>query len=71
MIMILVLLIPVEFSEFEPHDSCNKNFYPKNVHKTISKQLQQVFLSDIKKIGTWKGRLVLEGVIGVSRGGWC
>ena len=40
------------------------------MHKTISKQLQQVFLSDIKKIGTWKGRLVLEGVIGVTRGGW-
>ena len=23
-----------------------------------------------KKIGTWKGRLELTGVIGVSRGGW-
>ena len=73
-------MIPVEFSEFEPHDSCKKNFYRKNAHKTISKQLQQVFLSDIKKSGTWKGRLVLAGVIGVrmlageigvSRGDWC
>ena len=64
-------MIPVEFSEFEPHDSCKKNFYRKNAHKTISKQLQQVFLSDIKKSVTWKGRLVLAGVIGVSRGDRC
>ena len=50
-------MIPVEFSEFEPHDSCKKNFYRKNAHKTISKQLQQVFLSDKKKVvhgwGDW------------------
>ena len=71
MIMILVQMIPVEFSEFEPHDSCKKNFSRKNTHKTIPKQLQQGFLSDIKKIGTWKGRLVLAGVIGVSRGDRC
>ena len=57
-------MIPVEFSEFEPHDSCKKNFYRKNAHKTISKQLQQVFLSDIKK---W----YMEGEIGVSRGDRC
>ena len=55
----------VEYSEFEPHDSCNKNFYPKNVHKTISNQLQQVFLSDIKK--NW----YMEGEIGVRWGDWC
>ena len=57
-------MIPVEFSEFEPHDSCKKNFYRKNAHKTISKQLQQVFLSDIKK---W----YMEGEIGVIRGEGC
>ena len=57
-------LTDTEFSEFEPHDSCKKNFYRKNAHKTISKQLQQVFLSDIKK---W----YMEGEIGVSRGDWC
>ena len=29
-----------------------------------------MFDTQAREIGTWKGRLVLEGVIGVSRGGW-
>ena len=45
-----------------------------SIQKMCIRQFQsnynRFFLSDIKKIGTWKGRLVLEGVIGVSRGGW-
>ena len=59
-------MIPVEFSEFEPHDSCQKNFYRKSKYKAITTG----FSFRYKKSGTWKGRLVLAVEVGVSRGGW-
>ena len=30
-----------------------------------------MFDTQAREIGTWKGRLVLAGEIGVSRGDWC
>ena len=30
-----------------------------------------MFDTKAREVGTWKGRLVLAGEIGVSRGDWC